>query len=127
MLNAYDRVILNSDIWLPTFILINNSYKQFLSDSLKWMCLYLGISLIISYLVPFPISLVIIIITVLIISFIRRKVITKRIGINMKGVFNTASSRPYEHNHVKYFCMSCGHQHKEVSCPKCGSKMKRIG
>ena len=27
---------------------------------------------------------------------------------------------------VKYFCLSCGNEHKEISCPKCGSKMKRV-
>jgi len=106
---------------------MNASDKQFLSDSLKWMCVYVGISLTISFLVPFPASLVIIIITVIALSFIRRKLIIKKIGINMKGMFNTTSSRPYEYGHVKYFCMSCGHQHKEIACPKCGSKMKRIG
>jgi len=51
----------------------------------------------------------------------------KNIGINMKGMFNSTSSRPYEYSPVKYFCMLCGHQHKEIACPKCGSKMKRIG
>jgi hypothetical protein len=28
---------------------------------------------------------------------------------------------------LKYYCMSCGTQHKQATCPKCGSKMKRIG
>jgi hypothetical protein len=106
---------------------MNISDKQFLSNSLKWIVVYLGISLAISFLVPFPASFVIIIITVLAISFIRRKMITKNTGINIKGMFSSTSSRPYEYSHVKYFCMSCGYQHKEISCPKCGSRMKRIG
>ncbi len=28
---------------------------------------------------------------------------------------------------LKYYCMSCGTQHKQAACPKCGSKMKRVG
>ena len=89
--------------------------------------MYLGISLTISFLVPFPASLIIIIITVFAISFMRRKLIMKNTDINIRGMFSSTSSRPYEYSRVKYFCMSCGLQHKETECPKCGSKMKRIG
>ena len=106
---------------------MNTSDKQFLSNSIKWMFVYLGISLTISFLVPFPASLVIIIITVFAISFMRRKLIMKNTGINIRGMFSSTSSRPYEYSRVKYFCMSCGLQHKETECPKCGSKMKRLG
>lgn len=28
---------------------------------------------------------------------------------------------------LKYYCMSCGTQHRQIACPKCGSKMKRVG
>jgi hypothetical protein len=28
---------------------------------------------------------------------------------------------------IKYYCMSCGKEHKEIACPNCGSKMKRVG
>jgi hypothetical protein len=51
----------------------------------------------------------------------------KNTGINIKGIFSSTSSKPYEYSHVKYFCISCGYQHKQISCPKCGSKIKRIG
>jgi rubrerythrin len=33
----------------------------------------------------------------------------------------------YGDNSLKYYCMSCGTQHKQVECPKCGSKMKKVG
>ena len=67
---------------------MKTSDKQFLSNSLKWMFLYLGISLAIFYLVPFPSSFVIIIITVIVISFMRRKLIMKNTGINIKRILN---------------------------------------
>lgn len=28
---------------------------------------------------------------------------------------------------LKYYCMSCGTEHREAACLKCGSKMKRVG
>ncbi|MGI0043921.1 MAG: hypothetical protein ACRD47_09435, partial [Nitrososphaeraceae archaeon] len=77
---------------------MNTSDKQFLSNSLKWIFVYLGISLTISFLVPFPASLVIIIITVFVISFMRRKLIMKNTGINIKGIFSSTSSKPYEYS-----------------------------
>ena len=30
-------------------------------------------------------------------------------------------------NTLKYYCMSCGTQHRHIACPNCGSKMKRVG
>ena len=28
---------------------------------------------------------------------------------------------------LKYYCISCGTQHKQIACPICGSKMKKVG
>ncbi len=50
----------------------------------------------------------------------------KNMGINVKGMFNSAR-KSSEYNYLRYFCMSCGHEHREIACPICGSKMKRIG
>lgn len=41
---------------------------------------------------------------------------------SMSSMLNTING-----SSLKYFCMSCGTQHKEAACPKCGSKMKRVG
>jgi len=108
---------------------MNSNDKRFLSSSVIWMSIYFGLSIGISFLVPFPVSIVVIILAVLLMSFIRRALMMKKTGININklGIFNPASSRSSEYNSVRYFCMSCGHQHKEIACPKCGSKMKRIG
>jgi rRNA maturation endonuclease Nob1 len=50
----------------------------------------------------------------------------------MKGLFDSlrssdASTSMYGYNPIRYYCMSCGSEHKEIACPKCGSKMKRVG
>jgi len=39
----------------------------------------------------------------------------------MGGMFSTTTS--YGSSALKYYCMSCGTQHKQIACPKCGSKM----
>lgn len=95
--------------------------KQFLGQQLLWLSISLGISLAISMLLPFPISLVVIIgVFILINFFMRKRVINKMSGMGM------GSGTIFGDNTLKFYCMSCGTRHKESACPKCGSKMKRL-
>jgi hypothetical protein len=96
--------------------------KQFFINQLVWIGVSFGISITISMLIPFPISLVIIVGTFLLLNFyLRRRMIGRSI---MGGMFSPTS---HYSGPMKYYCMSCGRQHKQIACPKCGSKMKRIG
>jgi hypothetical protein len=46
----------------------------------------------------------------------------------IKDMFGSLSSPMYGNNQgLKYYCMSCGKEHREIACPNCGSKMKRVG
>jgi predicted RNA-binding Zn-ribbon protein involved in translation (DUF1610 family) len=95
-----------------------------------------GISLIISLVVPFPISIVAIMGTFLLLNIYLRKRMAARIGGNdsdggvgsrnspMAGIFTSTSS---DRSLVKYYCSSCGTKHKQTACPNCGSKIKRAG
>ena len=60
-----------------------------------------------------------------------RKRMMKRMGMGGRGVGgmfgSMSSSSMFGDNSLKYYCMSCGAQHKQAACPKCGSKMKRVG
>jgi len=99
----------------------NNS--DFLSQQLMWIMIYLGITLTISFIVPFPYSLPIIIGVVIIFGFFMRRRMTARIGGSGTSMFRSSGSRGL----VRYYCMACSAKHNEIACPKCGSKMKRIG
>jgi hypothetical protein len=104
--------------------------KQFLIYQLKWMGIYVGIGFAISLVLPFPLSLVGALGAFLLLNFIRTRRMLKRSGIDMKGLFRSLSSTShsmYGYNALKYYCMSCGKEHKEIACPNCGSKMKRAG
>jgi hypothetical protein len=110
----------------------HNDDKQFLLYQLKWMGIYIGIGFGISLVLPFPISLVTALGAFLLLNFIRTRRILKRSGIDIKGLFrslsSTSSPSMYGYNSpLKYYCMSCGKEHKEIACPNCGSKMKRVG
>lgn len=113
-----------------------NNNKQFLLNQIMWLGMSLGISIAISLLLPFPISLVTTIGVFILINFYMRKRMMQRTGmgggrVGMFGSMSSSSSPPpssmYGDNSVKYYCMSCGTQHKQVECPKCGSKMKKVG
>ena len=111
----------------------NNGNKQFLLNQIVRLGIILGISLIISVLVPFPISLIAIIgvFSLLNLLYMRRRMV-KRMGMGMRGgisgsTSSSSSSSSMFGDTLKYYCMSCGTEHKQASCPKCCSKMKRVG
>ena len=93
-----------------------------------WLGMSLGISIAVSLLLPFPISLVTTIGVFILINFYMRKRMMSRMGGGGRGVgmFGSMSSM-FEDNSLNYYCMTCGTKHRESACPKCGSKMKRVG
>ncbi|MGB8933660.1 MAG: hypothetical protein WCC17_00975 [Candidatus Nitrosopolaris sp.] len=96
---------------------------------LVWIGISFGISIAISMLVPFPVSLVVIVGTFLLLNFYLRRMMARMGSLNATnvrgGMFSQTAA--YGSSPLKYYCMSCGTQHKQVACPKCGSKMRRIG
>jgi len=94
------------------------------------MGISIGISLAISVILPFPISLLAIIGIFILLNYYMRKRMMRRMGMGGggTGIFGSMSpSSIFGDSSLKYYCMSCGTQHKQVACPKCGSKMKRVG
>lgn len=110
---------------------INNNNKQFLLNQLMWLGISLGISITISMFIPFPISLVTIIVVFVLLNLYMRKRMIHRIGIGggAARIFGSLSSASpmFADDSLKYYCMSCGTEHKQSACPKCGSKMRRAG
>lgn len=103
-----------------------NNNKQFVFNQVIWMGISFGISIAVSMLVPFPISLVIIMGVFILLNLYMRNRIMRRMGSGT--LFGSmSSSSMFSGNSITYYCMSCGMQHKQAACPKCGSKMKRAG
>jgi hypothetical protein len=87
-----------------------------------------GISIAISMLIPFPISLVIIMGAFILLNLYMRNRMMRRMGMGSGMLFGLMSSSSMSGgNSIRYYCMSCGMQHKQADCPNCGSKMKRVG
>jgi hypothetical protein len=107
---------------------INNNNKQFLMNQIIWIGISFGISLAISFILPFPISLVAIVGVFILLNMYMRRVMIKRIGSMGGGaMFGSMFGANQNSSSLKYYCMSCGSEHRQIACPKCGSKMKRIG
>ena len=99
---------------------------QFFINQLVWIGISFGISIM---LVPFPISLVVIVGTFLLLNFyLRRRMMARMGSLNatsiMGGMFSPTAA--YGSSTLKCYCISFGTQHKQVACPECGSKMRRI-
>jgi hypothetical protein len=100
-----------------------NNNKQIVINQLVWIGISFGVSIIISMLVPFPVSLIAIFGVFIMLNLYMRRILIKRMGgATFGSMFGSNQNTP-----LKYYCMSCGTQHRHITCPSCGSKMKRVG
>lgn len=103
---------------------MNPDTRRFLSAQMVWIGIALAISLTLSFLLPFPISLVAIIAVFLSMSYFMRRRQMQRMGMTdsgrggFGGMFGGGGG-------VNYVCIACGQRFKGGTCPRCGSKMKR--
>jgi len=117
LINYIHRIVLGE-------VVMSIDNRQFFVNQLIWIGISLGISLAISIILPFPVSLVVIISVFILLSTYLRKIMIRRIGAGKGlGILNPGIGS----GKVKYYCMSCETQHNQLACPRCGSKMKRVG
>lgn len=105
------------------------------SNSLPWMLISLVAVIIISFVLPFPISFLVSLIVIFSLAIIRANMVWKKMGMGgIKGLSKSFSSlqsgsdwgsgdiyRP-----LTFYCMLCGYPHNKIACPKCGSKAVRV-
>src|SRR5919112_2101972 len=109
-----------------------NDDRRFLIDRLKWVGLYLGIGLILVFVLPAPYDLISVFGLFILINFLRVWGFMKRYGGigRIRDVLCSLFSSTSGNNHsrpLKYYCMNCGKEHKKIACPDCGSRAKRVG
>jgi hypothetical protein len=110
---------------------IDDNTKRFIFDRLKWLGIYIGISFLVLFLLPFPYDLISIIGLFILITYLRVRSLRKKYrgtGVGIKDMFSSLQPSMSSNNKgLKYYCMNCGKEHSEIACPNCGSKMKRVG
>src|ERR671925_119709 len=101
---------------------IDDNTKRFIIDRLKWLGFYMGVSFILLFLLPSPYDLISVFGLFILVNYLRTKSIMKRYGTGMgriKDMFGSISSPMSGNNQepLKYYCMSCGKEHREIACP----------
>jgi len=103
--------------------------KRFLQTQMIWIAISLGISLTLSFLVPFPLSLVAMIGVFIVMNYYIRRWQMRRMGMMSSstggGGGGFGSLFGGSGGGINYACLACGQRFKGGSCPRCGSKMKR--
>ncbi len=112
----------------------NNSKMQ--NNYLTWLVIYLAIGFAISFILPLPISLAILLLAFFLLNIVRTEIALRKSGIGgIKGLYKSASSfgnagvfgfGGLAYTTIKFYCMKCGFEHRKTACPKCGSKMVRV-
>jgi ABC-type uncharacterized transport system permease subunit len=95
----------------------NNLFRSQLSIRLF---VYFTIGIVISYLIPFPYSFLLILGTVILITIYIREKVLNIMDLGMSIITTFGRRR------LTYYCMTCGTQHRDIICPRCGSRIKKV-
>ena len=108
---------------------IDEDTKRLIIHRLKWSGLFMGVGIILVFLLPFPLNFIFVLALFILVNFLRVRSVMKRYGGigRIKDMFGSLSSDSNQYKPLKYYCMNCGKEHREIACPNCGSKMKRVG
>jgi len=122
----------------------NSNRQQIQTNYLVWLAAYLVIGLAISFVVSFPLSFGIALLVYFALNAARMHIALKRQGMpgGIKDLYKSMSSSlggsrnnsmfggggtGMGYSQIKFYCMTCGYEHKEGACPKCGSNAVRVG
>src|SRR5919108_2153252 len=109
---------------------IDDNTKRFIINRLKWLGLYMGVSFLLLFLLPYPYDFISVLGLLVLVNYLRVRSVVKRYrGTGrIKDMFSSISPPMSGNNQgLKYYCMGCGKEHRKTACPYCGSKMKRVG
>ena len=109
---------------------MNSDTKNFLQNQMIWIGISIAISLTLSFLLPFPLSLVAIIGVFIAMNYYIRRRQMRRMGMMSSntgggGFGSLFGGSVGGGGGINYVCIACGQRFKGGSCPRCGSKMKR--
>jgi Sec-independent protein secretion pathway component TatC len=106
---------------------MDSNTKRFIMETLMWISIYFGIAFVVSIFLPFPYSLIAIVIAILGLGLYRRRRQLRKAGHTTSGGSSYLGNIFGSERAINYYCINCGTKHNEVSCPNCGSKLKKAG
>jgi hypothetical protein len=127
----------------------NKNDSNFLDKTFTiWLIAYLSLGFAVYFVIPFPLSVLtslgIILLTMILlhVRIIKKLKLddnnsnnnSKNSGSGINRMFNALSLSLYDdprtifgHTQLKFYCMSCGKEHKKRKCPSCGSMAVKVG
>ncbi|HJR47848.1 MAG TPA: hypothetical protein VJ799_06800 [Nitrososphaeraceae archaeon] len=106
---------------------MDNNTKKYMIETVIWIGIYFGIAFVISRLLPFPYSLIVIVLAVIGLGFYRRRRSLRKTGQPASSGSSYFGNMFGSQRGIHYYCMNCGTKHDHTSCPNCGSKLKKAG
>jgi len=97
--------------------------KRFLSSQMMWIAISLAISFGISMILPFPLSIMVMIGVFLGMNYFMRRRQMRMMGMRAGGFGNMFGGSNSSGGGINYICIACGQRFKGGTCPRCGSKM----
>ena len=86
------------------------------------MAIYVAIALAISFIVPFPVSFIAIMGTILFVDYYIRRRHFGRIGLSQYSKFGGIGNQSSSHSSLNYYCMNCGTKHNRVHVLNAGQR-----
>jgi hypothetical protein len=116
----------------------DKSNNQILNNYLIWLCMYLGVAVVIVFVTPFPFSIYASLLVLFLLNMIRSRVALRRSNETMLSVLQkwltsvgnnskVATSIGVWHIPMRFYCVYCGNEHNKIACRQCGSKAIRMG
>ena len=108
---------------------MDHQKRAFLVQQITWIAIGFVINFAISFLVPFPYSLGIMMIAFVGILYAVRAWAMVKIKHSGSNFNESISAYILGFNHrqaLNFYCMSCGLKHDKRECPNCGSKARRL-
>jgi hypothetical protein len=98
------------------------------------MIIYMGIGFALSLIMPFPLSIGVLVLVIFPVNIIRTEIALRKAGMGgIRRSYRSFSSLGHSsdlrnslvYTPLKFYCMNCGYEHRKIACPKCGSKAVR--
>jgi len=105
---------------------------------LAWLFISVVTILMVTLIIPFPISLAVSLIIIIALYVIRADMGLKKTGMGdirgwYKSVSSSGSRRGWGtdvsssvYKALRFSCMKCGNEHRKTACPKCGSRAVKV-
>jgi hypothetical protein len=92
--------------------------SRFMKLQLAWLIGSLAISIGLSFILPFPLSIIVAITIFISVSLTIRYRMMKGMGVKGRSFGLSLDNGPSK---LKATCIGCGHKHNKRACPKCGN------